>query len=165
MSINRIKQFYWAINSKIDEEDIMLIDEMLTKEEKLLFLKLSKGEQKHCIRVARDIIKSCVAYKNIDVYRLTKAALLHDIGKISCKLNVVDKSVIVVLDKITKGRIKEFSKMKKIDIYYNHGNKAYYLLKPYISDKKLLSLISNHHKKNMYEDEEMKLLKICDDRN
>ena len=165
MNIKRIKQFYWGINARINKEDVKFIDNYLTTEEKILFYKLSKAEQKHCIRVTKDIIKTSVQYKDINIERLIKAGLLHDIGKTNCKLNVIDKSIIVISDKITSGNIKCFSKFRKVDTYYNHGTIGYNILKAQIKDEKLLNLIANHHKENLKMDQEMELLKLCDDRN
>lgn len=165
MILNRLKQFYWGMNPKIQGSDVKFVNKILDENEKRIFLKLPNVEQKHAIRVARDIIKFQGNYKNIDIDRLTKAALLHDIGKVDCKMNVIDKSIIVILDKITRGRIKRFCNIKKVDTYFNHGKKGYDILKDQVQDDKLLELVLNHHKKGMCEDEEMKLLKLSDDRN
>jgi putative nucleotidyltransferase with HDIG domain len=89
------------------------------------------------------------------------AALLHDIGKIEGKLNLIDKSILVVLDRITKGKIKEFKNLKKVDIYYNHPDKGYNILKNFDYNDRFLYLIRNHHNKSI-KDKELEVLIKCD---
>lgn len=165
MSIYRVKQFYWSITSKLDLEDVALIDKYLTEEEKELFNNLSIYEQKHSARVAEDVIKLCEADKIINEC-LIKAALLHDIGKIYKKLNPIEKSLVVMLDNISKGKLKRFKRLKKIDVYYNHADKGYNILKNKGRyDERFLYLVKNHHNDNVIGDRELDILKICDSKN
>lgn len=165
MSIYRVKQFYWSITSKLDLKDAALINEHLTEEEKKLFNNLSIYEQKHSARVTEDVIKLCEA-NNINNEYLVKAALLHDIGKIYKKLNPVEKSIVVMLDNISKGKLKRFKKLKKIDVYYNHADKGYNILKNVGRyDERFLYLIKNHHNDCVFGDRELDILKICDSKN
>ena len=164
MPLYRIKQFYWSITVKLDEEDIAFIHQYLNEEERKLFSRLIEYEQKHSINVARDVIKECKESR-IEANRLIKAALLHDIGKITNRLNVVDKSVIVLLDKFTRGKLKKAKGIKKIDIYYNHGAKGVEVLKPYGYDDRLLYLIKNHHNNLITGDIELDILRKCDNNN
>lgn len=165
MSLYRIKQFYWSITSKIDSNDMKIIDEYLNKEEKTFFYKLSTYEQKHSVNVARDMIDVCKK-NNIKENYLIKAALLHDIGKINKKINPIVKSILVVLDNISKGKIKKYDRIKVVDVYYNHGYKGYKLLKDTGNyDERFLYLIKNHHNHNIKGNEKLDLLKSCDSRN
>ena len=140
----RIKQFLWAVTAKITVKDQMFIKKNLNETEQKLFFKLKTLDQKHCIRVAYKAIQLCKD-KNIDDKRLIKAALLHDIGKTECSLRIIDKSFLVILDKISKGKLKKFKNIKKVNIYYNHAEIGYEILKKYNYDKKFLELIKNHH--------------------
>lgn len=109
--IQRVKQFYMAITCKITDEDKKFIEAYLNKNEQELFYRLSVSEQSHCVRVAKDI-KNYIYNKTNDLkYNLTKeelikVALLHDIGKTNCNLNVFEKSIMVLLNKFTKGKLK-----------------------------------------------------------
>ena len=104
----RVKQFYINVVDKMTEKDYDYIKEILNSKELELFMKLSKSEQKHSIRIAKDIefsLDNKETYdedilKNRNV--LIKSALLHDIGKITKRLNVIDKSIIVILNKLLK---------------------------------------------------------------
>ena len=101
----RVKQFYVNVTDKMTEKDYDYANEILNKKELELFMKLSKSEQKHSIRIAKDIEfiidnnetddEEILKNRNL----LMKSALLHDIGKITKRLNVIDKSIIVILNK------------------------------------------------------------------
>ena len=164
MNFYRVKQFYWAINCKINKEDLDFLHSNLNKNELKLFYKLSVYDQKHSIKVAYDVKYVCKK-NNIDSKLLLKAALLHDIGKVYKKLTIIDKSIMVLADNVTKGSIKKFSNIKKINVYYNHGKIGKDILKDYNYDEKLLYLIENHHNHNVIGNIELDILRMCDDRN
>ncbi|MDF2883659.1 MAG: metal dependent phosphohydrolase [Clostridiaceae bacterium] len=144
MKIYRFKQFYWAITAKVNKNDKNFIEENLNEIEKDLFFRLSKSDQKHSLRVAYKVKVLCKE-SNISDKILVKAALLHDIGKVECSLGVIDKSILVIADKILKGNLKKFKNIKKVNTYYNHAESGYEILKKYDYDKKFLNLIRNHH--------------------
>lgn len=165
MAIYRVKQFYWSMTSKLDFKDAELIDKYLTDEEKELFYNLSIYEQKHSAKVAVDVIKLC-ENNHINNESLIKAALLHDIGKIYKKLNPVEKSIVVMFDNISNGKLKRFKNLKKIDVYYNHADKGYNILKNKGNyDERFLYLIKNHHNAYVIGDKELDMLKISDSKN
>lgn len=171
LKLYRIKQFIKAVLAKVSEEDKRYVSKILNNEESFLFYKLSQAEQKHSIEVAMDITQECESRRGINVKRLQKAALLHDVGKISKPLNVFEKSIFVILDKLSRGKLRSLSKNKKVDIFYNHGYYGYTLLKDIEKDNKLLQLVLVHHdpkelnKEPKEISEELLLLNICDERN
>lgn len=163
----RVKQFLWSISSQFKKIDEVLIKKYLNENEIILFSKLTSSDKHHCIRVCNDAIKM-VNDDNIiiDKYKLGKIALLHDIGKGSYSLNPIEKSIFVILNKITNGKLKHFNKNKKVDSYYNHPIKGVELLSVYdIYDNEFLDVVKNHHceddSKNIY----LKIIKECDDKN
>ena len=94
--------------------------------------------------------------------KVAKAALLHDIGKSEYSLNVVEKSVLVILNKLTNGNLKKFDSIKIVDSYYNHPKKGAKILKEfkcitYLEDKNklnkrsfnLLNVFKNKGKQNV----------------
>lgn len=132
------------ITDKMREEDYDYVKSILNDIEYSLFIKLLKYEQKHSVRFAKEV-KNLIDYivvddsdivKNRDL--LIKVSLLHDIGKSKTKVNIIDKSIIVILNKLTRGKLKNVNN-KKVDCYYNHSNYSYELLKD-IEDNKLLLL-------------------------
>ncbi|KHD34638.1 HD family phosphohydrolase [Clostridium acetobutylicum] len=154
----RINQFFKYVSSYISDDDKLYIEKSLNTNEKELFYKLSIHEQKHSINVARDIEKIC------NQKDIIKAALLHDIGKIYIKLNLIDKSILVILDFITKGKLKRLSKLKKVNCYYNHGDIGYYILKD-IENEEVLFLVKNHHNNSINNNLKLNILKKYDDKN
>jgi putative nucleotidyltransferase with HDIG domain len=164
MSLYRVKQFYWSMVSKLNDEDIDFIKMYLETYELQLFHQLPTYDQKHCINVARDMKSTC-NQRNLQSKNLIKVALLHDIGKIYNSMNPIDKSIMVIMHNITNGKIKVYNKIKNVNIYYNHGDIGYNLLRKYGYDDRFLFLVKNHHNDNIIEDIELNLLKECDDRN
>lgn len=164
MNFYRVKQFYWSISSKMGVEDEKFINQYLNNNELKLFYKLSKSEQKHSVKVAYDVKKTCER-ENINSQLLIKAALLHDIGKTFKKLNSIDKSILVMADNMTKGSVRKLSKIKKVNVYYNHGKIGSDILEKYGYDKELLYLIENHHNFEISGNRALEILRECDDRN
>ncbi len=155
--LHRVKQFYWAITSYFRKTDEEYINKFLSKDEKLLFYKLKRGEQQHSIRVCKNAIKILNEKQyNIDGEIIGKAALLHDVGKGEHNLNVMEKSIMVILNKMTNGKIKKYDNIKSIDIYYNHGEKGAKLLQSINSyDDKFLDVIKYHHMNNSMNNNEL----------
>ena len=165
--LNRIKQFFLSLFSRMKAEDVNFINIYLDRFEINIFLKLKKSEQKHSVRVAKLVIlvsKEKDEYKQIKVDRIIRAALLHDVGKICKKINVFQKVLMVLINKRFGERIRRLDKFKFVDCYYNHANMSYNMLKDHIKDEKLLFLIKNHDKK-IKDDLELGLLRYCDDKN
>lgn len=164
MSLYRVKQFYQSMVSKINDDDIDFLKMYLETYELQLFHQLPTYDQKHCINVARDV-KLTSNQRDFGSKDLIKVALLHDIGKIYNSMNPIDKSIMVIMNNITNGKIKAYKKNKNVNVYYNHGDIGYNLLKKYGYDDRFLFLVKNHHNNNIIKDIELDLLKECDDRN
>lgn len=98
----RVKQFFWAIKSLSEDIDKDYVNKFLNKKEKRLFNRLKKMDKQHCIRVSKDAV-NLSKDKGLNTKRVAKAALLHDIGKGEYGLNIVEKSVLVILNKVSKG--------------------------------------------------------------
>lgn len=164
----RIKQFYINLTDRMTRDDYIYVESKLSKEEYSLFLRLLKSEQKHSVRVARDIerkfenneISNAIILESKDI--LIKASLLHDIGKIKKKVNIIDKSIIVILNKLTKGNLKKLNN-KKVQCYYNHPEYSYNILKNINDDVLLLNIVRNHHKS--INDELIEFFQEIDDNN
>lgn len=148
----RVKQFYINATDLMTNKDYKYVKRNLNNEEYDLFKKILKSEQKHSVRIAKEIeytIENNLV-DDIDIIQsknlLIKTALLHDVGKSRQKVNIIEKSIIVILNKLTKGNLKNFKKSKKIQCYYNHSEYSYILLKDIIKDDLILSIIRNHHR-------------------
>lgn len=145
----RVKQFYLAMTAKVSEEERDFVRFYLSAQEQDLFEKLQVSEQKHCINVAMDIQEEIIAGDKNKAY-LIRLGLLHDIGKTYAGLNPIDKSIIVILDKLTNGKLKKYSKYKKINSYYNHGKIGSKILRELGGYSGwFLEMIENHHMENI----------------
>ncbi|MDP4091705.1 MAG: HD family phosphohydrolase, partial [Bacillota bacterium] len=75
-------------------------------------------------------------------------------------------SVLVILNKITGRRIKRFTNIKKIDVYYNHGEIGFNILtKLNRYDDKFLFMVRNHHDNGIIGDMELDILRKADSMN
>lgn len=164
MSFYRVKQFFWAVFSRINQEDKKYIQSHLDKEEQQLFSKLSVSEQKHSIRVAKGVagrIENNKDQGSVDLGKdeFIKVGLLHDIGKIEKKLNPIDKSVLVILNKVAGQKLRKMTHIQKIDVYYNHAEKGYVILNRLnkYSDR-FLYLVRKHHENDIIEDRTLEIL-------
>ncbi len=158
----RVKQFFKAMTAKITANEKNFIEFYLNEDERRLFYSLPEYEQAHCLRVAKDVLSNCRTNEEKQCV-LVKAALLHDIGKLAGGLNIITKSIMVLLDKSMPGFVSRFKKFKMVDTYYNHPEKAFL----YIKDQGdyFGYLIRNHHNYSMNGDEGLKLLQDADSRN
>lgn len=159
----RVKQFFWSLDTRIGKEDIEYVARNLCEKEYELFSRLSKQEKKHSIKVARDVDSECLR-EGTCAGEMTKIALLHDIGKLKGRLNSIDKSILVIADKVSKGRIRSLS-LKKVDVYFNHGLMGSELLRDCGLSERALFLIENHHNHLIECDRELDILMRCDSMN
>jgi putative nucleotidyltransferase with HDIG domain len=171
MLFYRVKQFYWAVESLFIKEDLKMLNRYLSDSELNLFMRLTKSERQHSIRVciaAMEYIK----YKNIvdiDKDKMCKCALLHDIGKSQAKLNIFYKSIIVIINNITCGKFLKYNNSKKIINYYNHPEIGAKLFET-VSNEKNLDIINSiryHHNKSKVDTKNLylKVLIISDNCN
>lgn len=151
MISKRVKQFYINVTDLMKKEDYEYVEKILDNEEYNIFIKLLKSEQKHSVRIAKDI-ENIIENKLIQDEEiinnkelLIKVALLHDIGKTRKKLNVFDKSIIVILNNLTDGKLKNIKRSKKVQCYYNHSEYSYEILKKMNEEEALLDIVRYHH--------------------
>ena len=169
MTFYRIKQFIWGCSSLFKEIDYTYVSKFLNDKEMEIFNDLKHNDKHHCIRVCKDSIKMRNDLNiNVDMYKLGRAALLHDVGKGERHLSLIEKSMVVLLDKFTKGKIRKYDNIKQIDIYYNHPRIGLDILmkKGFERDKELLQVVRYHHSHNSINENKMlNIIKICDDKN
>ncbi|WP_459479767.1 HD domain-containing protein [Clostridium saccharoperbutylacetonicum] len=165
----RIKQFYWAIESLFIKDDFKMLNMYLSNLEFSLFMKITKAERQHSIRVCKAAIEYIRSNNihDIDEYIMCKCALLHDIGKSKVKLNTIYKSIIIIINKITFGKFLKYNKNTRIINYYNHPKIGVELLKGIGQENQdIIDCVRYHHnldmlKKNKY----IEIVYICDNCN
>ena len=176
----RVRQFIMNLTDRINEDDYKYVKSKLDDREYEVFNTISKSEQKHSVRVAREI--ECIIdevekgnqfeggytltngeildrkvilpvcddiLKSKDM--LVKVGLLHDVGKSRQRINIIDKSIIVILNKLTSGKLRNIN-LKKIQCYYNHSEYSYDILKELNEDNVFLEIVRNHHNENYSND-------------
>ena len=152
-----------SVFSKMNNKDIVFVDNYLDAFEKEYFYRLKESEQKHCVRVAL-LAERMAGDKNLNRNRLVKAGLLHDVGKGIKKINILEKVIMVILNKLFSKKMLVFKGFDFIDSYYNHGSIGYNVLKSHIRDEKLLEIILYHHS-NIEGNAELDIIKYCDSKN
>lgn len=147
-----------GLTAKLSLEDIILVETYLNDYERELFYKLPKHEQLHGINVGKEVIYEC-RIKHINDAQLIKAAFLHDIGKIESGLNIINKSLMVMIYKVMPRFLHRFSCFKAVNAYFNHPRLAQTYLKN--EDEKLRYYINNHHNYGI-NDARLKILQEAD---
>ncbi len=161
--IQRVKQFIYAITAKMTAEDKKFVKTYLNEKEQELFFKLKVYEQTHCLRVAKSMITIGGGKNVAEEKEAIRIGLLHDIGKIKYPLNPIEKSIIVVLDKLTRGKIKQVKALKMVKCYYDHPKMSYELLCNLGDyEEEFLQVIKRHHEP-LPQNEKVCLLKQCDE--
>lgn len=161
----RVKQFLWALTAYLTKQDKLFLEEYITEEERKLFYRMPVYEQKHCIKVARDV-EELSRERGVYSKKLVVVALFHDIGKTYKPLNPINKSIMVLADKLTRGKIRKYTNIKKIRVYYEHGKLGEEILGSHGYDERFLYLVKEHHNNDLIEkDEELEILRICDNKN
>ncbi|WP_414698531.1 HDIG domain-containing metalloprotein [Peptacetobacter sp. AB845] len=169
----RVRQFIMNLTDRINEDDYKYVESKLNKKEYEIFNAISKSEQKHSVRVAKEIEniidelkkgnnfeggytltngeildKETIFSAKEDLIKneemLIKVGLLHDVGKSRQKINIIDKSIIVILNKLTSGKLRNIN-LKKIQCYYNHSEYSYEILKEINVNNVFLEVVRNHH--------------------
>ncbi len=158
----RIKQFIWNITAKTDENDYNWAVSYLSDKEKVVFDKLSPGEQNHSIRVARLMEEEMKNVANNKIY--VKLGLLHDIGKTKYKLNVFKKVCMLFVHKLSRGKAKKYDSIKMIKGYYTHGQIGRNMLEQIgVYNIEFLDAVEYHHYIDMCDNEFVTKLRIADD--
>ncbi|WP_152891280.1 HD domain-containing protein [Clostridium tarantellae] len=166
--IYRVKQIIWAIICSCKSIDYNYVDKFLNKQEQKIFRRLKKSEQHHSIRVSNEAIKllNNNKYIELDKKEVIKASLLHDIGKIKYPMNLIEKVLLVILNKITKGKIKKISSVLCIDIYYNHPKYSVEILKNLKSvySNSFIEAINEHHNNDLISNNLLNILREADNK-
>lgn len=169
--LNRIKQFYWGLEALIKKDNFNLLNKYLNNSEIQLFMKLSKSERYHCFRVCMSAIKYIKDnnISEIDINKMCRCALLHDIGKSKTNINIIEKSFLVILNNITHSKFLKYNINKRISDYYNHPEIGIQLLEEINNkniDSDIIICVKYHHSNN-FKDKNiyLEILTICDNCN
>jgi len=141
----RIKRFLFSLSPKIIDSDLEIVNLFLDKNHKKVFFCMSIVDQKHCINVARTLLKSD---KELTLNTL-RLALLHDIGKQVRNFSVIERSFVVILPinnlKLYSFPIKNNFPIKSLQIKKFHHEYGEKIANYYNFDSEITELIKNHH--------------------
>jgi len=169
---NRLKQLIQALRAKMTEENIALINKYLSGREKDLFNRLDLPTRKHCVLVAGKCLELSPVYK-VEPRLMAKAALLHDIGKGSGNMSIIDRSLTAALDFFCPWLLRKLARPGRGNIFRNFRHAAYiYLHHPALgadllkltgTEPMLIELTALHHQAAKKDDPpELELLRKAD---
>lgn len=170
--LKRVKQFSQNIFYGFQDVDKSFLSAYLNEGELRLFNELKKSEKNHSIAVAKGVRSDLVLDEDES---LIKAALFHDIGKIEKPLNLVQKSLAVIMSKVMGTAVFRLDRMAFIGSYLYHGQRGEMILrnkKIFDEHPLMYTLVGTHHFRaeelKGYDKEELlayhNLLKKHDDR-
>ena len=123
--IKRIRQFMQNISYYFQIVDLDFLSTYLNRHENALFGKLQKSEQIHSILVAKGVLSELNPEENRG---FIKAVLFHDIGKVERPLNLMEKSLAVIINKLFKDSTS-FEKFEFMKSLRNHGPRGEEILR------------------------------------
>lgn len=168
--IRRARQFFAALEAKLSKDDDEYVCRNLDADERRLFFAMSEVDQCHAVRVARTAEMLSRGQK-VDCALLTRAALLHDVGRVRGDMGITGKVFAVLMD----GLLPKFSRRaaKKdggflrriLFVYYDHAAVGAEKLRG-IGRDEIASLTEKHHAPPSENDAaELILLRRADEMN
>lgn len=143
---NRLRQGVRALIAFTGEVDYALAAVYLNAAQLALFKQMKRSEQLHSLNVLRDVLAQGEAPQD-----LALAALLHDVGKIRYPLAVWQKSIAVILRRLTPARFAAWSQLDPGHPWYRpfvvseaHPHWSAELLQPTGASARALWLIEHH---------------------
>lgn len=127
--IKRIRQFINNIAYGFKPLDEDYIVRYLSDNEMKIFLRLKRSEQIHSVLIAKAMDKDALENHWSNRNELVRLALFHDIGKTASPMNIVEKSLAVILKKILKGKLNRLKKLDFISSYLYHGERGEEILR------------------------------------
>jgi hypothetical protein len=90
-AVYRVRQVLWAARATWRPLDLSVLDEHLNQEQRVLFLQMSRPDQRHSLAVFRQLRSA-----GRDDPELLRAALLHDVGKTGAGVCLWHRVIIVL---------------------------------------------------------------------
>ncbi|GAB6180745.1 HD domain-containing protein [Desulfotomaculum defluvii] len=173
--INRVKQFWFAIFSRMSKDDIRFIQKYLDKKEQSLFWQMDRPTQTHCVRVAKTcLLLSSDNHDSINRTLLIKAALLHDIGKPAKVIRTIDRVFIVLLGALVSKTPRDLLKQinntgrfaKALSAHLEHPQRGAKMAREHNLHPDIIYLIKHHHRETVLSiPAELSILKKADELN
>lgn len=146
--MGRIRQFMMDISAPARSIDEQFLSEMLEPAEFDLIRRLRRAELLHAIAVARYVREHLPPQDPMENRAIVRAALLHDIGKTVCPVNVLEKSLVVLLPRRFREDPRLIERWQPLAIYHHHpeyGGDIAASAHCFPPDHWLVELIRHHH--------------------
>jgi putative nucleotidyltransferase with HDIG domain len=152
---HRFNQFFFALTSRISDDDRAFVRKHLTIEETALFEQLPDDIKKHSIDISRKLLDVAHGHtKEINQKVLVRAGLLHDIGKGLVRLSVFDRVHLVLLRRLVRPLYDKLASygggegsrgvFRKFYVHKEHASIAAKLLEGAGTEGKVVSIIRSH---------------------
>ncbi|WP_003541329.1 HDOD domain-containing protein [Desulfotomaculum nigrificans] len=174
MILNRIRQFWHALFSRMGSSEISFVRSSLNLEEQRLFFQMDRPTQTHCVRVAKTCLKIMPPGQPVNKELLIKSALLHDIGKPANAIKTLDRVMIVLIKALAPDLFYKIIKKNKswgrlgrsFLIHVNHPDQGAQLAKQAGMSPEVVYLLKSHHQPaKAGEPLELTILRQADDLN
>lgn len=172
---SRVKQVISAITASISRADQDFVNRYLQAGEQELFWGMSLAEQRHALNVTYTAL-GFSGQVAVDVYRLIRSALLHDVGKRRGDLNMAAKIIAVLAHTCAPVWAETWGRQghgpfpanmrHAFYIYFNHAEQGAMLLETAGTEPEIVEIIRRHHKVPAKDDPpELCLLRKADNIN
>jgi len=160
----RLKQFWFALLSKMTEDDRLYVHQHLNQREAAIFFTLPEYEQKHGVVVARKLLEEAAGIRGLDQRKLVRLGLLHDVGKSAARLSIFDKGLLVILHRFAPPVYNYLADhgMKKFYVHKHHGEVGAQLLSKIGESRDIIEEIKRHDRPYAEHDVYLKLLDLVD---
>ena len=176
--IERVRQFWRAINAKLTTEDYIYIRSKLNEREQQLFFAMRIYDQRHVLNVAHTALNLSKNYADVNIDLLEKACLLHDVGRTAKDICLMDKVFAVLIHKLAPSLAKKLAQQNNSEhkSFYQQRKHALFIYEYHaeigaaklnaIGLKEIANIIKYHHAKPKADNcVELKILQQADSLN
>ena len=142
---NRIRQFSRALAARIGPDEYDLVDGRLTPAQAMLFQRMSRCDQRHCL----DVFHALFSAGHRDDH-LLQAALVHDVGKSAARLRIWHRVAVVLLGRFAPGWLLHLATnsqawSKPFAVHVHHAELGASSATEAGCSPEMVSLIRRHH--------------------
>lgn len=143
----RVKQFLRHVTSNFTVKDRQFVASILNHAEIERFDRLPIFEKRHAVDVAKYLMRLEKDLSPEEWRVLRKAALLHDIGKVTLPLNPIEKSIFVILRVLFPTLVLKMAhsgRFPKSRVFLYHNLTGAELLKSTGTEKEVIDLVATY---------------------
>lgn len=151
----RVRQVVAALTARLTPADRDFLAACLTPAERELFAAMNLPDQRHALDVAHTARALAAGRPDADAALLTRAALLHDVGKVKGDVSTFDKSFAVAAHRLAPRRAEAWGRPgrgSRLDnlrhalyVYFRHPERSAARLAAIGADERLIGIVHRHH--------------------